>query len=81
VVKKVRISSRKASSSGDSCNRIGPHFLTATLDVARAVSTCTRTIPYEVPAGNSGRGVACTAASREDRRSSNVRYRGGCPAP
>src|SRR5689334_16144178 len=29
VVKKVRISSRKASSSGDSCNRIGPHFLTA----------------------------------------------------
>ena len=25
VVKKVRISSRKASSSGDSCNRIGPH--------------------------------------------------------
>jgi hypothetical protein len=38
VVKKVRISSRKASSSGDSCNRIGPHFLTADCAVSTSSS-------------------------------------------
>ena len=55
VVKKVRISSRKASSSGDSCNRIGPHFLTAAaLAEDSAVSTCPPTIPHPVPAGSSG---------------------------
>ena len=59
VVKKVRISSRKASSSGDSCNRIGPHFLTA---AARrrtpSSSTCAPTIPHSLPAGRSGQGSA-----------------------